>query len=121
MKTTNKRLRETSDVLSRYLERLSKAATPAPWMFGPLIEGQAGDYVIWKHRGKREAEFPGPQRKYVGNVGHFIQPVVMACEPDAGTLFDGEKADSELITALRNNLPHIIAVLRDYAAQEKDK
>lgn len=114
-KQNDKRMRETADVLAAHLERLSNAATPGPWNWGPLIEGQAGDFVIWKHRGRREAEFPGPQRKYVGNVGHFIQPVVMA--KDAGTLFDGEKADSELMVAMRNNIQHIIAALRAYSKE----
>ena len=75
--------------------------------------------MVWKHRGKREAEFPGPQRKYIGNVGHFIQPVVM--HKDAGQLFDGEKADGELIVAIRNNLPQIIVALRHYAAPAEKK
>ena len=77
MSDAESRMIETSEVLAAYLERLSKAATPGPWNYGELIEGQDGDFVIWKHRGLQEAEFPGPQREYIGNVGHFIQPIVM--------------------------------------------
>jgi hypothetical protein len=97
------------------------AATKGPWAWGRLIGDQAGDYVVWHHRGEAETtEHPavghsgkGPQRTYVGNVGSVIQPVIKADVSDvfANQVFETESADAAFIAHARTDIPALLAEL----------
>ena len=80
------------------LERLEKAATPGPWFAGTE---DPDDVVIWH----------GPNRDWFTNIA----------DPKKGCVaFDfagDEKANAELIAALRNAAPALIARVRELEAE----
>lgn len=95
---------EPPDRIAEIRQR-EQQATKGPWCAGRLIYDQAGDYVVWKHRGDGEIHLGGPQRSYVGNVGECIQPVMPV---EADQLFEAEKADAEFIAHARQDVPYLL-------------
>lgn len=116
----------TSDDLSVIHQR-AQQATKGPWAWGRLIGDQAGDYVVWVHRGSGEtAEDPatghsgkGEQRTYVGNVGACIQPVIFADVNDvyANQVFEAESTDAAFIAHARQDIPDLLTHIQ--ALQEQ--
>ncbi len=99
------------------LERLCAEATPGPWESGPLFDDIAGDYVVWAGRTKRG------KRKYLGNVGGIVQPVIPRTLANM-VVFDLEAKDAAFIAAARTALPLLLAerqeMQRDYDNLENE-
>ena len=99
-------------------------ATSGKWAWGRLIEDQAGDYVVWRHRGAHVEgdarpdvghvrQGSEPQRTYIGNVGGILQPIITADINDvlANQVFEAEASDAAFIALAANEWTTLLDAL----------